>query len=67
MFVAPSDRPRGEQPAKPNSEGFLAMWVPLLFGVVLAAVLMGQTSKERPAYTPPVKAGPAQHPVRGPA
>jgi hypothetical protein len=67
MFVAPSDRPSGEEPAKPYSEGVFAMWAPLMFGVVLAAVLMGRASKEAPAYTPPVKAGPAQHPVRGPA
>jgi len=61
MFVAPSDRPRGERPAKPNSEGALAIWVPLLLGIVLAAFLTGEVRKEGL-----VRAGPAQQAVKGP-
>ena len=69
MFVAPSDRPHGEPPAKPDPEAVFAMWASLLFGVFLAAVLVGDVSKEEPhkAYTEPVKAGMARHSVRGPA
>ena len=47
MFLAPSDRPRGEQaPPSPDSGMESVLWATFLFGILLVVVLWGEVSQQ---------------------